>query len=155
LGQYAFKFGAAGLFAGFAGVPAGVVITAIRDLKHRRACLAVDGEGLHDARLGNEWIAWTAFSRAELVTSGAGACAVRLTLREDGPSFYNPFRAGGWCARWRGRYRERVIALLLLDQRPHVLAQTILTLAARHGVEIDQPAPFAQPLGGAARSPWP
>ncbi|MDR3463596.1 MAG: hypothetical protein P4L76_14895 [Beijerinckiaceae bacterium] len=154
-GEYAFKFGAGGVFVGFACVPAGVVITAIRDLKHRRACLVVDSEGLRDARVGNEWIAWSAVSRAELVTSGPGACAVRLILRKAGPSFYNPFRVGGWCARWRGRRRERVVALLLLDQRPHVLAQTILALAARHGVEIDQPSPFAQRMSDAARSPWP
>jgi len=154
-GEYAFKFGAGGLFVGFAGVPAGLAITAVGDLKHHRACLVVDSEGLRDARLVSEWIAWTAVSRAELVTSGPGPCAVRLAMKSDGPCFYNPFRIGGWCARWRGRTRERVIALLLLDRRPHVLAQTILMLAARQGVEIDQPAPFVRRMGGAARSPWP
>jgi hypothetical protein len=154
LGDYAFKFSAAGLFTGFSSVPAGVAITAVQDLKHRRACLVVDGDGLRDARLGNERIPWSAVSRAELVTSGPGACAVRLSLVKEGASYYNPFRAGGWCVRWPGRTRERVIALLLLDRRPHVLAQTILLLAARHGVEVDQPAPVEQPLGEHARSPW-
>jgi hypothetical protein len=154
LGDYAFKFSAAGLFAGFSSVPAGVAITVIQDLRHRKSCLTVDGEGVRDARLGGEKIPWSAVKRAELVTSGPGACAVRLTLAEEGASLYNPFRAGGWCVRWPGRFRERVVALLLLDQRPHVLAQTILTLAARNGVEVDQPAPFEQPLGEQARSPW-
>jgi hypothetical protein len=154
LGDYAFKFGAAGLFVGFSCVPAGVAVTAVRDLKYRRSCLVVDSEGLRDARLGNEQIPWTAVSCAELVVGGPGPCAVRLRLMKEGRAYYNPFRTGGWCARWTGRSRERVIALLLLDCRPHVLAQTILTLAARYGVEVDQPGPVEQPLGEHARSPW-
>lgn len=151
-GQYAFKFSAAALFAVLAGIPAGVVVTAIRDLSQRRRII-VDGEGVRDTRLAGETIGWLSVARAELVTSGPGPCAVRLVLKTEGAGIYNPFRAGGWCARWTGRHRERVVALLLLDKRPHLLAQTILTLAARNGVEIDRPRRWEHAAGD-ARSPW-
>jgi hypothetical protein len=154
-GEWTFALAAGGFFLAVAVVPAGVVVTAIGDLRYRRSCLVVDGDGLGDARLGAR-LAWSDVERAELVTSGSGPCAVRLTLAREGEPVCNPCRAGGWSARWSARRRERTIALLLLDRRPHLIAQTILALAARNGVVVEQPAPLVvDPRARPLSSPWP
>jgi hypothetical protein len=46
---------------------------------------------------------------------------------------------------WVARRRERMIALLLLDQRPHVVAQTIAALARRNAIPVDEPQVVAPP----------
>ncbi|WP_158806842.1 hypothetical protein [Beijerinckia sp. L45] len=122
-------------------MPAGVALTLCFDLR-RGSCLTIDGTGLHDTRL-SEALPWTAVAEAEILTTGAGPCAVRLILREEGASRFNPCRPGGWSAAWRERRRERIVALLLLERRPYVLAQTIVALAARAGVHVGPSvAPF-------------
>ena len=128
------------LAAGFALaalVPACVAATALRDAARMPPLLAIDAAGLVDRRLGESRIAWVDVEGAELVAATNGIQAVRLTLREPREPRFNPFRFGGLSASWSARRRTRLVALLLLDRRPHTLAHTILALAARHGARVD------------------
>lgn len=135
----------AAVFAVAALVPAGVATTAIVDALSQRPVLTLDPEGMLDTRMHEGRIAWHEISAAAIVGSVNGIAAVRLTLAAERAPRYNPFRIGGWTVEWRRRRCDRLVALSLLDQRPHDLAQTIVMLAARHGVTIEQDPPLLWP----------
>ncbi len=129
------KYALAAVFAVAALIPAAIAATALRDILVERPVLVLDAEQLCDTRLG-ERIAWRDVSTAAIVGAPNGIAAVRLTLALETVPNYNPFRIGGWSVEWRRRRRDRIVALSLLDRRPHDLAHTIVTLAGRHGATI-------------------
>ena len=135
----------AAVFAVAALIPAGVAATAVADAVCARPVLTLDSEGMLDTRLHEGRIAWREVSAAAIVGSVNGIAAVRLTLAAERAPRYNPFRIGGWTVEWRRRRRDRLVALSLLDRRPHDLAHTIVMLAARHGVTIEQDPPLLWP----------
>ena len=135
----------AAVFAVAALIPAGVAATAVVDAFSARAVLTLDSEGMLDTRLAEGRIGWSEVSAAAIVGSVNGIAAVRLTLAAEGAPRYNPFRIGGWSVEWSRRRRDRLVALSLLDRRPHDLAHTIVMLSARHGATIEAEAP----------TPWP
>lgn len=139
------RFGLAAVFACAAMIPAAVAATALRDALQGRAVLTVGADGVRDTRLGEGLIAWDDVRSAEIVGAANGIAAVRLTLAAERAPRYNPFRIGGWSVEWGHRRRDRLVALSLLDRRPHDLAHTIITLAGRHGAEIERETPLALP----------
>lgn len=132
------KYASAAVFAGAALIPAAVTATAVRDALSMRPVLTVDAEGLRDTRIDDAHIAWSDVSAAAIVDTVNGISAVRLTFAEERAPRYNPFRIGGWSVEWSRRRRDRLVALSLLNRRPHDLAHTIVMLAGRHGAEIEQ-----------------
>ena len=139
------KYAIAIVFVAAALIPAAVAATALRDVLPGRAVLTVDADGVRDTRLGEGLIAWDAVCAAEIVAAVNGIAAVRLTLAVEGGPRYNPFRIGGWSVEWARRRRDRLVALSLLDRRPHDLAHTIVTLAGRHGAVVEREAPLMAP----------
>ncbi len=135
----------AALFVVAALIPAGVAATALRDALAMRPVLTVDAEGMCDTRLGEGRIAWDEVSAVAIVGTANGIAAVRLTLAVEGAPRYNPFRIGGWSVEWSRRRRDRLVALSLLDVRPHDLAHTIVMLAGRGGAAVAQEAPLLWP----------
>ena len=139
------KYALALVFALAALIPGAVAATAVRDALTARAVLIVDADGVRDARLGDGRIAWDEVSAAAIVGAANGIAAVRLTLAVERAPRYNPFRIGGWSVEWGRRRRDRLVALSLLDRRPHDLAHTIVTLAGRHGAAIEREPPLLWP----------
>ncbi len=135
----------AAVFAIAALIPAGVAATAVGDALSARLVLTLDSEGMLDTRLHEGRIAWRDVSTAAIVGSVNGIAAVRLTFAAERAPRYNPFRIGGWTVEWRRRRRDRLVALSLLDRRPHDLAHTIVMLAARQGATIEQDPPMLWP----------
>ena len=133
------------VFALVALVPMGVAATAVGDALSASPALTLDSEGLLDTRLHEGRIAWREVNAAAIVGSVNGIAAVRLKLSAERAPRYNPFRIGGWTVEWRGRRCDRLVALSLLDRRPHDLAQTIVMLAARHGAKIEHETPLLWP----------
>lgn len=124
-------------FALAAVAPACIAATALRDAARMPPLLSIDAAGLVDRRLGEGAIAWDEIAEAELVAAANGIQAVKLTFKAQRGGRYNPFRIGGWSATFAERRRTRIVALLLLDRRPHTLAHTILALAERHGARVE------------------
>ena len=139
------KYALAAVFVVAAMVPAAVAATAVRDALSARPVLTLDAEGMRDTRLGTGRIAWDDVSEAAIVGAANGIAAVRLTLAVDCAPRYNPFRIGGWSVEWSRRRRDRLVALSLLDQRPHDLAHTIVMLAGRHGAVVERGATLLWP----------
>lgn len=131
------KYALAAVFAVAAVIPAAIATTALRDVVADRPTLIVDAEGLRDTRLGDR-IGWNAVSAAAIVGTANGIAAVRLTLAVESAPMYNPCRIGGWSVEWRRRRCDRLVAVSLLDKRPHDLAHTIVILAGRHGATISR-----------------
>ena len=144
-GDAASRVALAAVFAFAALIPAGVATTAVVDALSPRPVLTLDAEGMLDTRMHEGRIAWREVSAAAIVGSVNGIAAVRLTLATERAPRYNPFRIGGWTVEWRRRRCDRLVALSLLDQRPHDLAHTMVMLAARHGVTIEQEPPLHLP----------
>ena len=115
----------AAVFAIAALIPAGVAATAVGDALSARLVLTLDSEGMLDTRLHEGRIAWRDVSTAAIVGSVNGI--------------------GGGPGEWRRRRRDRLVALSLLDRRPHDLAHTIVMLAARQGATIEQDPPMLWP----------
>lgn len=141
-GETLSSYALATVFVVAALIPAGVAATALRDGLATRPVLTVDHEGMRDTRLGGGRIAWAEVSAVSIVGSVNGIAAVRLTLAVEGAPRYNPFRIGGWNVEWSRRRRDRLIALSLLDRRPHDLAYTIVMLAGRGGAAIASETPL-------------
>ena len=139
------SYALAAVFVVAALIPAGVAATAVRDALALRPVLTVDAQGLRDTRLGEDHIAWAEVSAVSIVGTANGIAAVRLTLFIEGAPRYNPVRIGGWSVEWSRRRRDRLVAVSLLDRRPHDLAHTIVMLAGRGGAAVAHEAPLLWP----------